>query len=149
MRWRWSVHLLHQKARLAFARGDLDGAMDLVRQEREAAGASSSRKLVSRAHEFAGRIELAMDSREAAGRSLSRALALAEEIEHPSVAWRARGMLGELARREGDDAAAEREFLMAAATIETLANGVPADGRRQEFLALAARLADDPFSTYR
>jgi class 3 adenylate cyclase/tetratricopeptide (TPR) repeat protein len=149
MRWRWSVHLLHQQARLALARGEPEQALALSRREVEAAQRAASQRLVCRARELCGRIHLAMDAREEAARELAAAADIASRIEHPSVTWRACSLRAELARRKGELAEHERELAVAQQLIEHLAPGVPAGAARSDFLRLGAGLVEDPLGAYR
>ena len=149
MRWRWSVHLMHHRARLRLAQGDPEQA--LVWSERELADAESSgsRKLIARGHEQRGRILLTMDRRDDAEAELASAIAVAERIEYKATLWRARSLLSELARRRGDGAGRQREITTALQWIDRLAPGVPTGGPRDDFARLATRLAEDPLGTNR
>jgi class 3 adenylate cyclase/tetratricopeptide (TPR) repeat protein len=149
MRWRWSVHLFHHQARLALARGETQRALDLAHTEIEAADRTPAQKLICRSREMLGRILLVMDEREPAQRALESALEIAQRIEHPSVAWRTRTLLAELARRRGDSAEAESHLAMATRSLERLAPGVPDPELRREFLGLGGRLIEDPVGSWR
>jgi class 3 adenylate cyclase/tetratricopeptide (TPR) repeat protein len=149
MRWRWSVHLADQQARLALARGETERALELARVEIEAAERTPARRLACRAHELLGRVLLTMDDRESAQLALERALAVAVEIEHPSVACRAHSLLAELARRRGEGALAESHLGMVRRAFGALAPGVPDPELRREFLGLGDRLVSDPLGPSR
>jgi hypothetical protein len=76
-------------------------------------------------------------------------LEVAERIEHPSVAWRARSLLGEVARRRGDRATADRDAAHSARSIEGLAPGVSDGELRKVFLGLGDQQIADPLGDYR
>jgi class 3 adenylate cyclase/tetratricopeptide (TPR) repeat protein len=146
MRWRWSTHLLHAKARLALAQGDPQGAFDLAHQELEAAGAAKARKLIARSHELIGRLHLELDDHDAAARALETALEISSGIEHPPIAWRAHTLLAEVARRRGDSAAVERHLAVFTRVFDALAPNIPDAGLREQFRAMGARLVDRPLA---
>jgi len=90
-----------------------------------------------------------MDEREPAQRALESALEIAQRIEHPSVAWRTRTLLADLARRRGNSAEAESHLAMATRSLQRLAPGVPDPELRREFLGLGGRLIEDPIGSWR
>ena len=149
MRWRWSVHLMHHRARLRLAEGDPEQALVWSEQELEAAASSGARKLIARGHELRGRILLSMDQRDDAEAELASAIAVGERIEYKTTLWRARSLLAEIARRRGDGTGHQREIATALQWIEQLAPGVPAGGPRNDFDRLATRIAEDPLGAVR
>jgi tetratricopeptide (TPR) repeat protein len=144
MRWRWSLHLLHQQARLALARGDLAGAGALAARELAGAEECAARKLVGRAEEMLGRIALLADDRAEARRALEAAFALAREISYPSLACRAQSLRAELARRQGDTALAERRCSELRQSLAALAPRIGAADLEHDFRRLGERLIERP-----
>jgi tetratricopeptide (TPR) repeat protein len=149
MRWRWSVRLRHHQARLAFGRGDPEGALELARDEVERLARVPAPKLECRALEQIGRIHLALGEHERAAPELARAVEIADEIEHPSVAWRARSLRAELASRRGERAEADRERAIVAAHFERLAPGIPDQSLRRGFRELEQGILSDPLGAHR
>ncbi len=149
MRWRWSTHLFHHQARLALARGEPERALVYAEREASAALATTASKLVCRAHEMLGRIRLTMEAPEEAELELRTALTVAESIGHPSVIWRSRSLMAEIARREGNDAEAQRHRQLLMASFEKLAPGIAEADLRSEFLELGDRFVRDPLAAYR
>ena len=85
----------------------------------------SVQKVEARAQELRGRALLLLDRREEAEAALRDALDVAARIEYPAVLWRALSLSGELARRTGDTAEAERRFGRARSLVEEKALTVP------------------------
>ena len=125
MSWRWSVHLLDAQARLALAQGDLERALGVAQRELDVANRAKAQKLIARAHELKGRLHLLLDDRDAASEALETALAISHRIEHPSVAWRARSLLAELADRAGDADGARRHRAAIAKQSKTSSRTCP------------------------
>jgi class 3 adenylate cyclase len=149
MRWRWSVHLLNQQARLWLARGEPERALAVSAREIDAAASAGAHKLIARSQELRGRILLTMDERDDAEAELDAAVALSERIEHPSIQWRARSLLAEIARRRGDAARHERELALALHCFESVSTGVPAGQPREDFARMGALLSEAPLQSYR
>ena len=147
MRWRWSVHLVHQQARLALARGDLDGALALAQRDLAGARAAHARKLECRALELLGRIQLLADAREEAARSLRAAHAVATAIEHPSVGCRAASLLAELARREGRRHEADALRTRLRSDLDALLPRIGDADLEHDFRRLGGRLLEDPLAS--
>ena len=90
-----------------------------------------------------------MDERDDAEAELDAAVALSERIEHPSIQWRARSLLAEIARRRGDTARHERELALALHCFESVSTGVPAGRPREDFARMGALLSEAPLQSYR
>jgi class 3 adenylate cyclase/tetratricopeptide (TPR) repeat protein len=149
MRWRWSTHLLHHQARLALARGDAERALDFAEREASAAIATTASKLICRAHEMLGRVRLVLEAPEEAELELRTALTMAEAIGHPPVVWRARSLMAEIARREGNGAEADRIHQQLTTAVESLAPGIAEKNLRSQFFQLGEDLLRDPLGAYR
>ncbi len=149
MRWRWSLHLLDGLARVDLARGDAERALDRADAEIAGARERTARKLEARALELRGRILVFMDRREEAERSLREALAIATQIEHPPVTWRALSLIGEVARRQGDSELAERHFSELRTVLKKKATSIERDELRNGLRAMGERLIADPLAAYR
>jgi class 3 adenylate cyclase/tetratricopeptide (TPR) repeat protein len=148
MRWRYSMHLLDAKARVALARGDPDGALALLDRELEEAHRNRARKVEARALELRGRVLASAGEDGASEEALCGALEIARGIEYPPVTWRALSLLAELERRRGRSEAARRRGAEWRAVIGYVAARLPEDGARH-FHALAERLESDPLGAYR
>jgi tetratricopeptide (TPR) repeat protein len=149
MRWRYSLHLLHGLARLQLLRGEPENALAAADEELAGARRCATRKIEARAQELRGRALLLLDRRQEAEAALRDALDVAGRIEYPPVLWRALSLSGELARRAGDTAEAERRFARARSLVEAKALAVPEPDLRGEFRALGERLASDPLGAHR
>lgn len=149
MRWRYTLHLHDQLARIALARGDAEEAARLGELELAGARTTQSFKLQARALELCGRAQLVQDDRERAERSLAEAVEVARRIEHPPVVWRAESLLAELAARRGESAEAERRRAAVRALVAHTAGAIPEPELRREFLGLGERLLTDPINSYR
>ncbi|HZR80518.1 MAG TPA: sigma 54-interacting transcriptional regulator [Candidatus Binatia bacterium] len=108
MRWRYSLHVMNARASLALAAGD--PAVALAAAEREAAGAvrHDAPKIEARALLSAGRALLEVERWDDADARLARALAVADRIAAPRLAWRAHALLARVRQARGDREAAER-----------------------------------------
>jgi tetratricopeptide (TPR) repeat protein len=149
MRWRYSLHLLHGLARVHLARGEPERALAASDAELAGARRNVAKKLEARALELRGRALLVLDRRDEASGALREALAVAGQIEYPPVLWRALSLSGELARRAGDTAVAERRFGEARSLVEAKAHAVPEPGLQREFRSLGERLVTDPLGAHR
>jgi hypothetical protein len=149
MRWRYTLHLQDQLARIALARGDAPEAVRLT--ELEIAGAREVRafKLEARALELCGRALLVQDDRERAEQTLSAASHVAQRIEHPPVVWRAESLLAELEARRGNASEAERRRAFVGALVERTAQAIPEPELRRDFLGMGERLLVDAINSYR
>jgi tetratricopeptide (TPR) repeat protein len=149
MRWRYAMHLIDARARVALARGDVDKAIALTREEIAAALPREARKCEARAYELRGRALLLGDQRPEAEEALREALEIARSIHHPPVVWRSLSLLGEIARRSGDEAGGRRLTGEARALVEQLAGPLVDPTLRRTFLALGERLKTDPLGAHR
>jgi len=149
MRWRYSMHLLDAKARVALARDDIEKTLALAREEIAAAEPRDSVKCIARAYELQGRALLRGDQRVEAEEALRKALEIARAIHHPPVVWRSLSLLGEIARRSGADSEARRLTREARALVEELAAPLRVEEHRHHFLALGERLESDPLGSHR
>jgi tetratricopeptide (TPR) repeat protein len=149
MRWRWSLHLHDALARVDLAHGDAERALE--RADAEIAGARErvARKIEARALELRGRILVFMDRREEAEASLREAHETAMRIEHPPITWRALSLMGELARRQGDSALAERHFSQVRSLVESKASAIEREEIRTELRGMGERLIATPLTAYR
>ena len=141
--------MLQTPARALLARGDPDRADRLASEEVDGARRQHSKKLEARALELRGRALLTLDRREEAQRVLGDALTLARGIGYPPVVWRSLSLQAELARRSGDESAAERLASESSGLVTRLAGSLPETSLRDEFGALAERLVCDPLAAYR
>jgi tetratricopeptide (TPR) repeat protein len=147
-KWRWSLHVYDAQARLAIATGEPERALDHVDVELAGARIQRALKLEARALELRGRALVVMDDRDAAETALRDALRVAEEIEYQPVIWRANSLLGEIARRHGHRAEANRFAAAARGRVADLSRTL-ADDAAREFRAMGDTLASDPLGAYR
>ena len=84
-----------------------------------------------------GRALLALGRRDESRDRLERALQVAERIGSPRNAWRARGALGELYHRTGDEAAARLQEHARREILEAAARSLEDDAVRRQLLAAA------------
>lgn len=126
MRWRYRLHALDIRARLAFARREYDDALRLA--EEQLAGARSHRapKLEARALSLKGQGLMEADRREEAADVLRAAIEIAARIGFTRGTWIGYALLSECERRSGKNSAASeharkvREIAeRAAATLES------------------------------
>lgn len=143
MRWRWTIHLDDVEARLAVARGDPETAVRYADAEIAAARDFDAPKLVARGLELRGRACLMMDDRDGAEECLRVGLQSADAIAYPPAAWRAMALLGELARRSGDGAEAERCEAEVARRVEAAAATLEDETLRRRVRSLGRGLAED------
>jgi class 3 adenylate cyclase len=149
MRWRYSLHLWEALGRLALARGEPGAARPWALRALEGAQRHHVLKVEARARELLGRVDVFEDRRDAGRQELEAALALARRIGYPPVQWRSQALLGELARRDGRAAEADRHAHEARHLAETLAAAIPDASRRAPLRALAEALASDPLTALR
>jgi ATP/maltotriose-dependent transcriptional regulator MalT len=149
MRWRYAMHLLDARARVALARGEPDLALELVAEEIAAARQHRAPKVEARALELRGRVLVAGGQHGEAGEALRAALSLGGRIEYPPVVWRSHALLAEVARRAGDRPATERHAREVHALVERLARSLPEASLRAEFAGMGRRLLDEPLAAYR
>ena len=74
---------------------------------------------------------------------------MSSALEHPPVAWRALGLLAELARRRGDTRGSEEQLATVSKMFDSLAPRIADPNLRQQFLGLGERVVDDPLGSYR
>jgi ATP/maltotriose-dependent transcriptional regulator MalT len=134
------------QAELALARGDGESARRWAEEAARLAGAKGVRKNLAKSWLLGGRALLALDRPREAAERLRRAVALADELEHGSLRWLARGWLAAAlaaARRPAE--AADRRG-QALALVEAIAAGLTEARLRDAFLAspLVARLRAAP-----
>ena len=141
--WRYRLHLVDAEGRLALARGEPEAALRLAEHELADARARRLRKLEARALDLRAQALLGLDRRDDAGETLREALAAAVAIGYPPVRWRAHALAGELARRQGQRAAAEEAAARGRALVEGASRGLPEDLGR-DLRALGERLATAP-----
>ncbi|MCH8083812.1 MAG: AAA family ATPase [Myxococcales bacterium] len=149
MRWRWSLHLQDALARVDLARGDAERALDRVDAEIVGAHERIAKKIEARALELRGRILVFMDRREEAGAALRDAHKAAMRIEHPPITWRALSLMGELARREGNNELAERHFSQVRSLVESNASAIERDELRNGLRGMGELLIATPLAAYR
>jgi class 3 adenylate cyclase/tetratricopeptide (TPR) repeat protein len=149
MRWRYAMHLIDAKARIALARGDIEQTLALTRDEIAAALPRDSVKCEARAYELHGRALLHGDQRIEAEEALRKALEIARTIQHPPVVWRSLSLLGEIARRAGADSEGQRLTRQARDLVEQLAAPIASEELKRNFLALGERLETDPLGAHR
>jgi class 3 adenylate cyclase/tetratricopeptide (TPR) repeat protein len=149
MRWRYTMHLIDAKARVALARGDIEKTLALTREEVAAALPRDSVKCEARAYELHGRALLHGDQRIEAEEALRKALEIAQAIQHPPVVWRSLSLLGEIARRAGAESEGQRLTRRARALVEELAAPIASEELKRNFLALGERLETDPLGAHR
>jgi DNA-binding NarL/FixJ family response regulator len=94
-RYRFSNRYQLLQAELALARGDNEAAARHARQAAKPAAAKGMLKNLAKSHLYEGRALLALGHLEGAAERLQRALALADQIGHGSLRWRARLRLGQ------------------------------------------------------
>ncbi len=144
MRWRYAMHVSDGLARAELARGNPDAALAWLDREAEDARLQHAPKVEARALELRGRALLRMDLRLDAAEALAGAAARAAEIGYPPVQWRARALLAELARREGDASAAQQHAAEATHLVRKHARSLEAPRLRRRLEGLATLLAEDP-----
>ncbi len=149
MRWRYSLHLLDARARIALARGELDDTLLLTRQEIEGARRSRSRKLLARALELRGRALLTADRLDESEAALNEAAELSDEIRYPPTRWRSSAMLAELARRRSDDTTARFLATRTRSLASQFAQGLPTRELQHGLSSLGERLATAPLAAQR
>jgi class 3 adenylate cyclase/tetratricopeptide (TPR) repeat protein len=149
MRWRYSLHVLHTRGRIELARGAPERALALAEEEMTVARERFALKLVARAGELRGRVLLTLDARDEAEETLRETLALGERIEYAPVAWRARALLGALARRRGDAVGAKEWFVDAGRAVDEAAATVDDADLKRDFAALKEQLIADPLGALR
>ncbi len=149
MRWRYSLHILDGLARVALAQSDPERALSLIHQELAGARKFRAQKIEARALELEGRVLATIDRRDEAEASLRAALDVAGRIEYPPVIWRARSLLGELARRRAKGDEAEAEAAKARTLVEMLARDLSNPDHQRELRALGDRMIADPLGAYR
>jgi len=132
------MHLLDGLGRVALARGEPEEALGLADEELARAGRHHAPKIEARAHELRGRALAALDRRAEARAALGAALGVAERIGYPPTQWRSLAVLAELARREGQRAAAEAAEGRSRALVDKLARTLPDTDLRRELVASAA-----------
>ena len=137
IRWRWKTRLLAAWGELSLARGDPQEALRYAEQCLELATQTSSRKNQAKAWKLRGEALMALGFADEAAAWLDKAIATAEGVGNPPLAWKSRYARGQalesLERR--DDAA--REYALAAAHIERTAANLTDPALRATFLAAA------------
>ena len=149
MRWRYSLHILDGLAPVALAQSDPERALSFIHEELAGARKHRAQKIEARALELEGRVLTTLDRRNEAEASLRAALDVARRIEYPPVIWRARSLLCELARREGNQGEAEAEAVKVQTLVEMLARELSNPDYQREFRALGDRVLADPLGAYR
>jgi DNA-binding NtrC family response regulator/tetratricopeptide (TPR) repeat protein len=130
-RWRYGMHASDVRGRIELARGEPERARAIAAQEAERAERHSAPKVVARARVLEGAALLALERPAEAEESLRRAIAVADRIAHPRIAWIAEGHLAELARRRGRSAAAERHLARRRSLIDAAAATLPSPDLRR------------------
>ena len=127
MRWRYALHAFDALGRVALAGRVPEEA--LAQADAEIAGARRHHapKVEARGLVLRGEALLILERRDDAEHALVEAVRVADAIRYPRATWHAVGLLGEIARRRGDTAAAERYL-----------------ATHRELIAAAARSVDDP-----
>ena len=137
MRWRYALHARNARAEFELARRAPQIALDLAEQELAGAIAYRAPKIEARALTTAGRALLGLGRRDESRDRLERALQVAERIGTPRNAWRARGALGELHYRNGDEAAARMQEHARREVLEAAARSLADGAVRRQLLAAA------------
>jgi len=94
-RYRFTNRYQLLQAELALARGDAEAAAQHAREAAKPAKARGMLKNLAKSHLYQGRALLALGRHEDAVACLQRARALADQISHGSLRWRARLRLGQ------------------------------------------------------
>jgi tetratricopeptide (TPR) repeat protein len=144
MRWRYSLHVAHARARWWMARGEPQRALELAAVELDGSRRHRAAKIEARAHTLRAQALSRMERLEEALAAVGDALAIARAIEHPSLAWRALAVSAELRDRLGERARAAQERAEATGTLAGIAERVGADDLRRELLALGERVIAAP-----
>jgi hypothetical protein len=127
MRWRYALHALDVRGRLALVRRDPAQAVMLAVEEAEGARRHRAPKIEARALALHGEALVMLERRDEADAVLTDAIRIANTIHYPRAAWQALGWRATLAERAGQAAEASRH----------------AAQRRALLAAAAASLADD------
>ncbi len=135
MRWRFSLHALNARARIAIANKELDQALALA--DRQISGASQhlAPKIEARATTLRGELLLALDRRDEALQTLAAAAALAERIEHRGGTVAALALAAEAHRRNGDRGESEALVARVRSMLHQSANSLGEQELRQRLLA--------------
>jgi tetratricopeptide (TPR) repeat protein len=134
-RWRWHMPLLCARGELALAEGRLDEAWTYATQSLGMATQTDSRKHVARAQRLQGEILMASGRLDKAVQVLEASVRLAERLQTPREVWLGKGALGKVLARLGREKEAEAHFILAARTIEAIADKLQTPRLRRSFLA--------------
>lgn len=118
MRWRYSLHASHVRARYQMSRREPDKALETVAQQLEGARAHRAPKLEARALLQQASALLALERRDDAEAALRQALAIAERIGYRPGSWEAGFLIAETLRRGGDTGGAKAEQAKAWQIVE-------------------------------
>jgi tetratricopeptide (TPR) repeat protein len=134
LRWRWHIPLLRARGELALAEGRRDEAWSFAMQSLEMATQTGSRKHVARAQRLQGEILMASGRLDDAVQVLEASVRLAERLQTPREVWLGKGALGKVLARLGREKEAEAHFILAAHTIEAIADKLQTPSLRRSFL---------------
>ncbi|HVM97130.1 MAG TPA: sigma 54-interacting transcriptional regulator [Candidatus Acidoferrales bacterium] len=138
MRWRYALHVLHARAQIELARGNVSRVIALTDQELAGARRHHVPKVEARAFTLLARAQLAADNRDGVREALGNALSIAESIGYRRGMWEVHTLFAELARRGDDQRAVGHHIARARAALEPAVRSVTDPILRQ---ALLARIA--------
>jgi tetratricopeptide (TPR) repeat protein len=130
MRWRYSIHLFASLGDLALARGDLDGAQRHADECLERATRTRSRKYLVKGWRLRGETARTRRLWDDAGHAFREALAVAEDIGHPTQLWMTHMALGRLHAERHTPRAAREAYDAARHVIERTKSGLQNAGLR-------------------
>jgi tetratricopeptide (TPR) repeat protein len=133
-RWRWKTRLFAAWGELYLYRGEATRALDYAEQCLTLAGQTSARKNLVKGWKLKGEALTALGRLDEAAAWLRQAIALAGDIGNPPLAWKSRYALGRVLERQGQSAAAQRQYQQAAVAIERTAADLSDPALRETFL---------------
>jgi tetratricopeptide (TPR) repeat protein len=135
MLWRYRLHVLHARARVDVAQGEIDAALVAADEELRGARRHRAPKLEARALLLRGAALIEGDARSGAEAALAEALAIGERIGYQRGLAEAHRLFAELARRSGDKPSFERHAAATLAIAERSAQSVADPEIKCEVLA--------------
>lgn len=135
MRWRYALHLHDALGRVALCTQAPERSLAHADQQLAGARDHGLQRIEARALELRAAALMRLDRREAARLALREALTVAARIHYLPTQWRAHDGLAELARRDGDAAAAAAQAAQSRRLVDGLVRDLPGE------LALALRTA--------
>jgi tetratricopeptide (TPR) repeat protein len=144
-KWKWSMRVALEQARLALLEGDLERAAEPLAEGLGIAERTESRKYLAFGHRLRGELLLAGGRREEGLAALRQAAELATAVDSPRVIWETSAALGRALAAAGREAQARVAYGTAVQALVRTLPHIPDPRLRQTLLSFEpmARLREE------